>query len=166
MRKESLLGKTFGRWTVVGEEIRNEKWHWKCVCECGKEQLIKHHNLTLGLTHGCHGCAKRHHFRHSARTQVLNIYKCNARNRKREWALTEEQFIDLTQSLCHYCLQPPNKRMVKPYETYVYNGIDRKDNNRGYTTENSLPCCSECNLAKGTRTYEAFVEWLNRFKLL
>lgn len=38
-----------------------------------------------------------------------------------------------------------------------YNGVDRKDNAKGYVTGNCLPCCWPCNYAKGSRyTYEQF----------
>ncbi len=170
---EDLTGRTFGRWKVLGKELKAQgtkwpKWMWKCECECGSKQLISTGNLMLGLTHGCHKCGMKSQFRHSARTQVLNMYKYNAKNRGREWSLTDSQFFALVQSQCHYCSYPASKGrlMVKPYETFVYNGVDRKDNSLGYTPENCLPCCFECNNAKGRRTYEEFVQWLNRFKIL
>jgi hypothetical protein len=166
---EDLTGKEFGRWKVIGKELKYlgtkwPKWMWRCVCECGKSQLISTGNLVLGLTHGCHKCGLKYLNKHSARTQVLNRYKCNAKNRGREWLLTDEEFFTLTQGLCHYCFYPPSKTMIKPYETFTYNGIDRKDNTLGYTLDNSLPCCFECNVAKGTRSYEDFINWLNRFR--
>jgi len=34
-------------------------------------------------------------------------------------------------------------------------GLDRKDNSLGYTSENSVPCCTRCNTMKGALlTYE------------
>jgi hypothetical protein len=49
-----------------------------------------------------------------------------------------------------------------PYTDFIYNGIDRKINSIGYVYENCLPCCEICNKAKGTRTYEEYIEWMNR----
>ena len=36
------------------------------------------------------------------------------------------------------------------------NGIDRVDNNIGYTEENTVPCCEFCNRAKLNNTEEYF----------
>lgn len=43
-------------------------------------------------------------------------------------------------------------------ETYIYQGIDRKNNVVGYTPENCIPCCFVCNKAKGERDMNEFVE--------
>jgi len=40
-------------------------------------------------------------------------------------------------------------------------GIDRKDNNLGYTPENSLPCCTLCNMMKRTYSYDNFYKIIN-----
>lgn len=37
------------------------------------------------------------------------------------------------------------------YFLYFYNGIDRLDNTKGYTPENSVACCKHCNSLKGDR---------------
>lgn len=39
-------------------------------------------------------------------------------------------------------------------------GLDRIDNNAGHTVENSLPCCPDCNVARGDRFT---VEEMRRF---
>jgi len=45
---------------------------------------------------------------------------------------------------------------------YKYNGIDRKINSRGYTPDNSLPCCRTCNFMKKDMDYQTFVDWIGR----
>ena len=167
--REKLLGKKFGRWTVIGETLTAQgtpwpKWKLQCICSCGKEQSITRGNLLLGLTKGCHKCGLKSKANgESAKTQVWNIYIGNARTRNREFSLTKEQFFELTQKPCHYCKMEPHRTIVKPYDSFTYNGIDRKDNKEGYTVGNSLPCCAECNLSKGVKSYEEFVAWLDRF---
>ena len=44
----------------------------------------------------------------------------------------------------------------------AFNGIDRKDNNRGYCTDNVVPCCKACNRAKMSTPYDKFMLYLNR----
>lgn len=59
---------------------------------------------------------------------------------------------------CHYCGVMPFKPFKKHGTVYMlYNGIDRLDNNAGYTVTNTVTCCSPCNKLKGT---------FNRFRFL
>jgi len=71
-------------------------------------------------------------------------YRNKARIEKREFNLSLEQFIGILQKNCHYCGEKST-------------GIDRKDNNKGYIFENSLPCCGICNGRKYTKKYEDFM---------
>jgi hypothetical protein len=45
---------------------------------------------------------------------------------------------------------------------YTHNGIDRRDNAKGYTIDNCLPCCENCNYIKRDIPYEDFMAWLDR----
>jgi len=38
----------------------------------------------------------------------------------------------------------------------IYNGIDRVDPKRGYTSDNVVPCCRHCNWVKGASTLDEF----------
>lgn len=60
--------------------------------------------------------------------------------------LTFEQFKQITKLPCYYC-----KR-----DGYV--GIDRVDSHLGYTIENSVPCCTQCNISKNVYTQQSFIE--------
>ena len=40
---------------------------------------------------------------------------------------------------------------------YLYNGLDRVDNNKGYFEDNVVPCCGVCNKMKGTMKQEEFL---------
>lgn len=59
--REDLTGKVFGRLTVVswshtkdyGDGKTNN--YWKCICECGKEVIVRAYNLKSGITTSC-GC--------------------------------------------------------------------------------------------------------------
>ena len=61
---------------------------------------------------------------------------------------------------CHYCGTTP----IKPHRedsSFLYNGLDRFDNNLGYVESNIVPCCFICNKMKGVLTKEDFMEHLN-----
>lgn len=73
-------------------------------------------------------------------------YKDRCRKRNIYFELSMEDFKRLTQQACVYCNKPPSNGGRK--EIFVYNGIDRKNNSRGYTVANSVPACAECNQIK------------------
>lgn len=45
---------------------------------------------------------------------------------------------------------------------FLYNGIDRLDNRRGYTVKNSVPCCTLCNYKKGNQSADEFLTWVRK----
>jgi hypothetical protein len=163
MRTANLIGTTCGRWEVLSfADPRDTHLMLWCRCECGTEQRVQPANLKNGRSTQCKHCsltALRNG--HAAQSVVLATYRCNAKRRDREWSLTDAQFLSLCLSDCHYCGREPYTTHSCKYDSFIYNGIDRKDNAVGYTAENSLPCCKECNLRKGTMGYEEFTAWIH-----
>ncbi len=47
-------------------------------------------------------------------------------------------------------------------DEYAHNGVDRLDNAKGYTLENSVPCCKHCNIAKRSMTVDEFKQWISK----
>jgi len=79
-----------------------------------------------------------------------------------------EEFETLIKSHCSYCNKPPSNLHKKILH---YNGLDRKDNNQGYSINNTIPCCKTCNLGKHNLQYEEWIKHLTnlvqfRLKLL
>jgi len=62
-----------------------------------------------------------------------------SRQRGRVWTLDSDQFYELIRKPCEYCGFPVSK---------CGTGLDRKDSSSGYTPDNVVPCCSDCNTAK------------------
>jgi hypothetical protein len=79
--------------------------------------------------------------------RLMKSYEWLARKKKIFWNLSADEFHQLTQGACTYCGEPPAHKS----RFYVYNGIDRKDNARGYEIGNCVPCCGLCNMTKGDR---------------
>jgi hypothetical protein len=52
----------------------------------------------------------------------------------------------------------PSKTRTLGLDTFIYNGIDRVDNNKGYTIENCVPCCTAVNYAKLDMSYSDFIQ--------
>jgi hypothetical protein len=56
--RQNLLGRKFGRWTVVEESIRvpgSTNARWLCRCDCGKERVVVDGPLIRGSSRSC-GC--------------------------------------------------------------------------------------------------------------
>lgn len=79
-------------------------------------------------------------------------YKKRAeRNFPTEVMISFEEFSLIVKCECHYCGKDGP------------NGIDRQDNQRGYTKDNCVSCCKHCNYVKGDLSLEDFKIWTSRF---
>ncbi len=84
-------------------------------------------------------------------------YRLNAKRKKRPWELTLDDVAVLAVLPCAYCgVSFSNQNRAERY-----NGIDRVDNERGYTSDNVVACCRTCNVAKGATPYVEWIEWLD-----
>jgi hypothetical protein len=81
--------------------------------------------------------------------RATTVYKWSAKRRDHVWELTDEQAVWIMQQPCAYCGQGKA------------GGIDRAKNEYGYTVLNAVPCCSDCNYSKRTRTVKAFIVAVN-----
>jgi len=94
-------------------------------------------------------------------------YQRNARSSEREFNLTKEQFKILTSNDCFYCGKPPSCISSKfDWGRYLYNGIDRKDNNLGYVLENCVPCCADCNDSKHIHSVQEYQDYIKHIKFI
>lgn len=147
---------------ITGKEHSGKRVKIRCLvqCECGNEKDVRIEGVVNGQQFSC-GC-KRKRFHNSAIRKNYNNYKNSAKDRGYYFNLTEKEFEEISSQNCHYCGSVPNREVIIGHDTFVINGIDRKDNTKGYDVENSLPCCSICNRAKSTMTYDDFISYLRR----
>lgn len=165
----SLVGRRFTLVFVLSRAGTDEQGMstWNCLCDCGNEFITRGSGLVYGSTKSC-GCwrveSRKKEKGLCMRNHLLATYKAAAKRRGYEWKLTEAEFLAIVQQPCHYCGESPRERKdSKRYNGgFVCNGIDRKDNTRGYLFDNALPCCSPCNRAKSTMTYQEYRGFLVR----
>lgn len=181
---DDLLGQRFGRLTIIkrAENTKTKKTFWRAKCDCGNEHFASGANLKAGHVESC-GClfkelSKERSYKNivraklsgeSAFNELLSRYIRGAKSRGHLFLLNRQQFKDLVAQDCYYCGATPartvftEKRLNKNRYNgnFWYNGIDRKDNSLGYTTDNSLPCCLVCNHAKHQMTFDEYVLYLN-----
>lgn len=171
-RKHNLTNQKFGFLTAIEPVRRNGRSCWKCVCECGNitfprtEELIKNRTKSCGCKVGFLIASKTTKPEAIYNTLRANYIE-NARKKNLEFALTIDEFVDLIQANCHYCDVPPLRewkpqKQRKNYhkQQLLYNGIDRIDSSIGYTKDNCVPCCTECNYAKSDMQYQEFIDWI------
>jgi hypothetical protein len=171
-----IKGHRFGR--LIAQEYafyRARHSYWKCVCDCGEEPIVLIDRLLNGQTKSC-GCYRRDVDRKKRQAaaarlrsdprgafirEQLGAYKNNATRRGIDFDLTFDQFDLIGSQPCHYCGTKPPWRSHKEMGAY-FNGIDRADNTKGYTTYNCVPACWWCNRAKAAQGQQEFLEQLHR----
>ena len=151
MNRADLMGLTFGRLTVAAfVETRNTNAYWNCVCQCGRSATVSACHLKSGHTASC-GCFQKErtsktHRRHgqSSTPEGGRVLRGSA---YMSWQLMKGR-----------CLSPKNNkyseygergitvcdRWLNSFENFLEDmgprpsgmTLDRKDNDRGYSTEN------------------------------
>lgn len=92
----------------------------------------------------------------------------DARAADRVFDIHLEEFRYLCQQNCYYCGSQPSNLITYrgqnsfTFRYFVYSGLDRINNDIGYTRQNVVPCCIICNRAKNSMPFKDFIDWLNR----
>lgn len=142
----------------------------KLKCICGKEftiRIIDYKSYT-----SC-GCLRGSNLKinnnknlpkgEASFRRVFNTYKQNCKKKKRDFKLTLEEFREITSKPCYYCGVENFSISKKSINgDYLYNGIDRIDNSKGYYLNNVVPCCKNCNIAKASLTQSEFLNLIKK----
>ena len=147
------------------------KINYSCLCDCGKEIVTQGTNLRTGRKKSC-GCIpkeilkarNKHPEGQHSFTKMYANYKKNAHARGFSFELSKEDFKYLTKQRCKYCNVEPAYIIKATHGggDYIYNGIDRINNNLGYIEGNCATCCGVCNIMKTTHTEQFFIEHIKK----
>lgn len=77
-------------------------------------------------------------------------YAVRANEKELSFELTPEEYAALVNGGCHYCHRKTEGGHI--------NGIDRKDNALGYSLDNCVTCCADCNHSKANMGDADFIE--------
>lgn len=99
--------------------------------------------------------------RKAAERSVWREYRRGAVRRGLSFGLTREQARALWTSPCFYCRRPPANVSTTSKAVFVYSGIDRVDNSRGYDADNVVSCCCVCNRGKREMSGAEWERWLD-----
>lgn len=164
-----LVGQRFTRLTVLSLAGYTLKRHaaWLCRCDCGIEKIISQSSLR-GKVKSCGCLIKEIGTQKVTKINALlpvggnplktlyKSYKELAEKRGYNFELSTEEFNNIIKQNCAYCSIPPFQKR----NNLLFNGVDRVDNTKGYTSDNVVPCCGRCNTAKMDYTVEEFKEWV------
>lgn len=161
-KKVNIKDEKFNKLTAV-EEVGKTKHGsilWKFKCDCGNEATSIGSQVKKGIITSC-GCARKtKNNLQSLQKNMFSDYKKRAEYKKMDFDIDFKEFSKITQQNCHYCSVEPELRTRK-FTDYA-NGVDRIDSSMGYTTNNIVPCCKICNMAKSNLSYDDFMTWVNR----
>jgi len=142
----------------------------KCCCECGNEKWIRKDYIYNGKTQSC-GCLRKDLAIEKGKNQrtedgYLNFLygekRRYAKFKNLNYEITFDEFSSLVQKECHYCGDKPKLHEGVSHNQVgikiPINGIDRIDSSKGYSIENSVPCCSRCNSMKMSEPKDLFLK--------
>jgi len=168
--------------TIVEGKSKTKRGYSKVKCKlCGSDDKWMRNNLLKrDRTISC-GCSQRDSSKwqakgaknmpwqlpkgESAFNNLYLQYRTSATKRGYAFNLSKKQFRTLTKESCFYCGIEPSriiKGQGKSSGDYIYNGIDRINNNIGYNTNNTVACCFNCNSAKGILSKQDFLALVQR----
>ena len=166
------IGNRYGRLLVLerAPNCKHRFAQWLCRCDCDNLTTVRGTNLRNGKTISC-GCWQRDMPRSNTLPDGMAVFnslfltwRSMAKQRDYVWELDKEQVRSFTKQPCHYCGVEPSQVSRKKDNNgdYIYNGIDRINNAKGYSIDNVVSCCMWCNRAKSTRTEDEFYTWIKR----
>lgn len=170
-KKPITTGTRYGRLVVIKEAVKrapNGAVKYICDCDCGQQTIANGACLRAGKWKSC-GClrkeagyAKRLPPGIAGFNALYESYKRQAKYRGHAFHLNKYDFGLLTRQRCTYCDVEPKSikrsRADSLAEPYIYNGIDRINNKKGYTLHNCVPCCALCNRMKRDLTTKQFLD--------
>jgi hypothetical protein len=78
-----------------------------------------------------------------------NVYKRSASYKNLDFTITYDDYVNIVDKDCYYC---------ETIQEKGFNGIDRKDQTKGYLLDNCVSCCKMCNYMKGSCSDEVFIK--------
>jgi hypothetical protein len=150
----------------------NKITYWLFLCKCGNKKTLNVNKVfsKKATTKAC-GCLK---YNYTTEKENINSifmylyrsYRKTAKARNYTFNISLEFFSEIILKKCFYCGSEPERieKGDNKKSFIICNGIDRKHNNIGYEPDNCVPCCTICNYAKRSLSFDYFMNWIDRLK--
>tara|TARA_R110002124_G_scaffold281430_1_gene455683 strand:+ start:29398 stop:29991 length:594 start_codon:yes stop_codon:yes gene_type:complete len=171
----SYIGKIYNNSKILNFEYfknykKSRQPFYKIIClNCNKKSIVGLWQLRSNLKKSprCVNCKINHSQLPKGQSSINIIYRqymTQSKNRGYDFKLSKEEFTNIINKNCYYCNSKPSNLLKNQNNTgdYIYNGIDRKDNNKGYVLNNCVPSCYNCNRCKSDMTFNDFIKWIEK----
>lgn len=164
-----FVGYVFPNGNIITEGPKKVAKHnvkWKAKCVCGNERWTYANSLKKSI-YPCKKCYDKSMRVTDIGPAVKKAFislNSNAKSRNISVNISQEEFYKIASKNCFYCnAEPVEKNGPKRWQTPVkLNGVDRVSNNIGYTIENCVSCCYDCNRIKSDFTIENFLKHIKK----
>lgn len=169
----TYIGKQINGLKIIDYNSNGKRQYFTCICVCDKEFIVRTDRIKSGAVKSC-GCLTSELMSNShtlpnnlgAINKLFANYKSTAIRKSLVFNLSIDEFKIFINKNCFYCgIEPQQHQFLgsnNKYKYLKYNGIDRLNNNVGYTIDNCVPCCTTCNGAKSNSSLEDFQNWIKR----
>ena|SRR3990167_864845 len=180
MKRKDLTGKRFGCLLVKKYSCSKDgKSYWECVCDCGKEKIIRGASLSSGHPRSC-GCLKHRISKHRISKhrigsenpqwkgygEISGRYfknlKKGAKRRKIEFLISVEEIWNLFLNQNRKCALS-GKEIFFSLTRLRYKeqtaSLDRIDSNKGYTIDNIQWVHKDINQMKTNFKEDIFINY-------
>lgn len=167
-----IVGKKFGKLTVIkrAKEFENSRVSkWLCVCECGKEKVVRGRPLVIGEIKSC-GCSRHiiasnpdriaHNFKGYKEIggSLWTRIKSGADSRNFEFDITIEQAWNLFEKQNRICALSGVEIVLDRRDKNTTASLDRIDSSKGYVLDNIQWIHKEVNMMKNNYDEKYFIE--------
>jgi hypothetical protein len=161
---------------------------FECLCDCGNITNTFGTSIKSGHAKSC-GClnfinVRKAHLKNPGDisfNSIFKTYRINASDRKLSFNITIDDCKRIIINPCIYCGAEPipynyyinsdgsmRQGVLTKYQetidrSWIYiTGLDRIDSNKGYESDNLVPCCGICNTMKWDTTTEQFLNHIKK----
>lgn len=139
---------------------------WLIKCVCGNERWT-YTNSVRKSVYPCKLCYNNSMKINNELPAIKKSFRSlrgNAKSRGIPVEISLDYFIKLSSNNCYWCgSKPLSKKGLKDWhKNATINGIDRINNTLGYTIENCVACCYDCNRMKSNLTEVNFLEHIKK----
>jgi hypothetical protein len=148
------------------QKVSNHNVQWKARCICGNERWTYASSLRKSI-HPCKNCydnSMKSFDKKPAIQKAFISLKSNAKSRNISVDIDWKDFYEVAIEDCFYCgAEPIEKTAPKKWQPSVkLNGLDRVDNTKGYSVDNIVSCCYDCNRMKSDLSEENFLRHIRK----
>ena len=120
------------------------------------------HNAAQAATFRAMNPEKYAAFNEKRRVDLGEFFKANyvrpSKNKNLEFTITEQDFASIAKEPCYYCGAMEVIEVDGDWVERGFNGLDRKDQTRGYVVDNCVSACNMCNLMKKSLHVDIFLK--------